>query len=329
MHRPGLFARIGLLAMLLAGVAILATGPSRWIAAQDEPAVTGDYAVTIGSNDVPTNLPNGSVLVGRWQVSFNGDGTYFADRLDLGRVVEGAYEIEGETMTVTDTSGLISCANPSAQIGDQGDVSTGTYTFEVAEDLLILTPLEDNCATRRVLLGTRDFGQFVACLTGATVASPVAEATPIDEELADDEGSDPGQDILDILTPPAGDDEDQPESDDDTGDADVEQVAAEIDALLAQMTACWQTQDADKFLPLLTEEWQDLFLGSAPEEEQRAQLEQLMVQPLVWERAGEVELDGEDDASVVVRLAIAGQEQFGTYLFVREDGVWKWAGQEA
>ena len=271
-------------------------------------------------------------MVGRWHVAFQADGSYYAERLDIGRVVSGSWELDGDTLTVTDEEGLVSCSNATAVIGDQGDVSTGTYSVAVDEDILALTPAEEGCRTREVLFGTRDFGQFVACLTNAasTEATPVAdaEASPVvDEDLSEGRGESNDGGLFDLLTPTSGDDGDATTDE----DAEVNQAAidAEIDNLLAQMTACWQTQDADQFLPLLTEDFSEAFLGAGSEDEQKAELEELMIQPLVWERAGDIELDGDDQASVVVRLSIAGADQFLTYFFVVGDDGWLWDGSEA
>jgi len=51
-----------------------------------------------------------------------------------------------------------------------------------------------------------------------------------------------------------------------------------------------------------------------------------MIQPLVWERAGDIELTGDNEATVVVRLSVAGSDQFLTYVFQRGDDGWQWAG---
>ena len=334
-------SRLSRLALMVSIASALAVGlvlPGRWSSAQEPDALVGDYAVSIGSNDIPSDLASGSILVGRWHVAFQSDGSYYAERLDIGRVVGGLWEVDGETLTVTDEEGLVSCSNASAVIGDQGDVSTGTYSVAVDEDILALTLGEDGCRTRAVLFGTRDFGQFVACLTNAPAGdgSPAAdaEASPVaNDDLSEGRGESNDGGLFDLLTPTSGDDEepsdDEPAGDDEeTGDQTA--VDGEIDALLGQMTACWQTQDAEQFLPLLTDDFREAFLGAGSEEEQRAEIEELMIQPLVWERAGDIDFNSdEDEASVVVRLSIAGADQFLTYLFVLEDDGWHWDGQEA
>lgn len=336
-------SRLSRLAIMVSVAAALVIGlvlPGRWSSAQEPSELVGDYAVSIGSNDIPPDLAGGSIMVGRWHVAFQADGSYYAERLDIGRVVSGSWEVDGETLTVTDEEGLVSCSNATAVIGDQGDVSSGTYAVAVDEDILALTLGEDSCRTRAVLFGTRDFGQFVACLTNASAgdASPVAdaEATPVaDGDLSEGRGESNDGGLFDLLTPTSGDEE-EPDADEEEPDADEEEsgdqtaVDDEIDALLGQMTACWQTQDADQFIPLLTEGFRDDFLGAGTEEEQKAEIEELMIQPLVWERAGDIDLNnGEDEASVVVRLSIAGADQFLTYLFALGDDGWLWDGQEA
>ena len=321
------------LAVALA-LAVGALLPGRWSSAQSPSELVGDYAVSISSADIPEDLASGAVLVGRWHVAFRTDGTYDAERNDIGTVVTGSYEVDGDALTVTDEAGLVSCSNATAAVGDQGDVSTGPYSVARDEGVLALTKTEDGCRTRSILFGTRDFGLFVACLTNAPAgdASPVAspgaaEATPVgDDELStgrEERQSDDG-DLFDLLTPKADD-----AAADSPSGVDTTEVDQEIDVLLGQMTACWQTQDAEQFLPLLTDEFQTAFLGGGTEEEQVAELEQLMIQPLVWERAGDIELDGDDTATVVVRLSIAGSDQFLTYRFLLGDDGWQWDGQEA
>ena len=332
-------SRLALMVSLTAALTVGLALPSSWSSAQEPSELVGDYAVSIGSNDIPPDLASGSIMVGRWHVAFQADGSYYAERLDIGRVVSGTWEVDGETLTVTDEKGLVSCSNATAVIGDQGDVATGTYAVAVDEDILALTLAEDGCRTRAVLFGTRDFGQFVACLTNAPAgdASPVAdaEASPVadDEDLSEGRGESNDGGLFDLLTPTSGDDE-EPEADEEPADdeetGDQTEVDAEIDALLGQMTACWQTQDADQFIPLLTEGFRDDFLGAGSEEEQKAEIEELMIQPLVWERAGDIDLNNDEDkASVVVRLSIAGADQFLTYLFALGDDGWLWDGQEA
>ena len=345
--RTSPLSRLAFLVSVVAALTVGLVAPGRWSAAQEPNELAGDYAVSIGSNDIPTDLAGGSIMVGRWHVAFQADGSYYAERLDIGRVVSGTWELDGDTLTVTDVEGLVSCSNATAMTGDQGDVSTGRYSVVVDEDILALTPAEEGCRTRAVLFGTRDFGQFVACLTNAPAAdvSPVAEpeASPVpDDELSESRGESNDGGLFDLLTPTSGqadedagaDEEatdDQAAEDEnaqeDSGDVNQAAVDAEIDDLLAQMTACWSTQDAEQFLPLLTEDFRDTFLGAGTEEEQTAEIEELMIQPLVWERAGDIDVN-DDEATVVVRLSIAGADQFLTYRFLLGEDGWQWDGQE-
>lgn len=333
--RTSRLSRLALMVVIAAALAVGLLVPDRWSAAQEPDELVGDYAVSIGSNDIPPDLASGSIMVGRWHVAFQADGSYYAERLDIGRLVSGTWELDGDTLTVTDEEGIVSCANATATTGDQTDVSTGSYSVAVDEDILALTPAEEGCRTRAVLFGTRDFGEFVACLTNAPAseATPAAEpaASPIpDEDLSEGRGESNDGGLFDLLTPTSDDDDagDQEENGDDEGNGGQTAVDAEIDDLLAQMTACWQTQDADQFLPLLTEDFSEAFLGAGSEEEQKAELEELMIQPLEWERAGDIDLDGDDEATVVVRLSIAGSDQFLTYRFVRGEDGWQWDGGE-
>lgn len=345
--RTSRLSRLALMVPVVAALTVGLVAPARWSSAQEPNELVGDYAVSIGSNDIPTDLAGGSIMVGRWHVAFAADGSYYAERLDIGPVVSGTWELDGDTLTVTDEEGLVSCSNATAMTGDQGDVSTGSYSVVMDEDILALTPAEEGCRTRAVLFGTRDFGQFVACLTNAPVAaaSPISEpeASPVaDEELSESRGESNDGGLFDLLTPTSGQEDEDEGADEEAADdrdaqdedaqedaEDVDQAAvdAEIDALLAQMTACWSTQDAEQFLPLLTEDFEDAFLGAGTEEEQKAAIEELMIQPLVWERAGDIEVN-DDQATVVVRLSIAGADQFLTYRFLLGEDGWQWDGQE-
>jgi len=282
--------------------------PQRLSAQTDDDSLSGEFAVTIGRLDVPFDLPNGPSLLGRWRISFSPDGTYEIARQDVGPVVTGFFELDGERITLTDESGLLACT-----VGPDGetDVSTGTYRWElIGTERLSLLPIEEQCQSRRILLSTRELTAFVACLTGAQVtdgATPTPEA-----ELS----------LAALLgTPAAG-----------PSESDVE-IAEEIDWLLAQMTACWTTGDPSLFLPLLSSSFLPQFKASLgaddlTDAEFNALLQQAMAVPFVFERAGDLNIQDATHVSAIVRTQIAGSEDFTRFRFVLEDGAWRWDGVE-
>jgi hypothetical protein len=277
--------------------------------AQDDTAsIAGDYSVVIGRNDVPRDLPNGPSLIGRWRITFAKDGTFVLERQDVGPVVTGSYEVNGSQVIITDEGGLLACT-----VGPDGetDVSSATYQWDLLGDRLTLFPVEDGCVTRRILLGTREFAPFVACLTGAAPA-PVATPEPAAESPLS---------VLRGATPPTG------------PDGAIRQIEEQIDALLAQMTACWATGDPTKFLPLLSSSFLPEFKASlgaadATEAEFIALMTQAMSVPFVFERAGDIDIEDDTHVSAIVRTQIGGSEDFSRFRFVFEDGAWRWDGIE-
>ena len=78
-------------------------------ASDDSPA--GEYTVAITEDDIPQDVPGGADLIGRWQIFLEPDGAYSLGRADIGIVVTGSYTVDGETLTITDEGGLLSCVN--------------------------------------------------------------------------------------------------------------------------------------------------------------------------------------------------------------------------
>jgi hypothetical protein len=317
--------RVVALAMVASIVLSALIVPRAFVRAQDD-ELTGDFTVAINSEEIPTDVANAEMVVGRWRVSF-ANGTYEAERLDLGVLIQGSYEIDGESVTITDESGIVACSNAAAAADGETDVSTATYTFERDGNALALTPEEEGCGLRRILLSSKEFQVFVACLTSASAATAEASPAPVetDEEFA--ETPEPkGASPLDVLaidaTPKPGDDDEDVESGD---------LESEIDGLLGQLTACWATGDPDRFLPLWSEEFRDAFLSGDEDENNAAigSLRAAMQVPITWERAGDVELTDDDTAEAVVRTTTLDEEEFVRYLFVFEDGAWRWDGAAA
>ncbi len=305
-------------------------------ASDDSPA--GEYTVAITDDDIPQDVPNGAVLIGRWQIFLEPDGAYSLGRADIGIVATGSYTVDGETITITDEDGLLSCLNAIPTAGPDNPVETATYTWELGNSGLTLTPIVEGCQGRGILLSTRPLDLFVACNTTAVVLNVGAEdaATPAASPVADDESDatpELDEDSIPVIENPFGTDEDEEGEDADTdeGDEDEDQDSTDIsdedaedgiDALLRQLSACWATQDPARIIPLFGAEFLQTLLDEAGSLQDVAGIfGQIMVVPINWERSGPVESDGET-FSAIVALTIGGEESFQRYSFVFEDGQW-------
>lgn len=271
----------------------------------------GTFTVAITEADLPPALPGGPGLIGVWNISFNEDGSYEVARQDVGTLVTGTYEVEGDTLSLTDEGGLLSCGN--AEVGGAAEAS---YAWEVAEGELSLTPIDDGCAGRRILLTTRTLGGYAPC--------EVEPLRGVERGQADDDDDGgPPPDLGGIFgdqTPAADDDAgvDQPAS------AETE---AAIDELLSQATACWMTGDPALFLALHSENaLDDLALlgeGAGGLQSVAEILGGLMTQPVSFERIGAVQQL--DPTHVRARVAIGTGGSDGFFQaqdFVLEDGEW-------
>jgi hypothetical protein len=306
-------ATVALLLLLTAVVA-----PMRAARAQSD-EITGDYAVTLVYADIPTDLANGSMDIGHWKLTFAADGTYQEARLDLGVMVTGTYELNGDELKVTDTGGLLSCTNVDAQPGGDQDVSTASYTYKLDSRSLTLTPKSEQCAMRRVVFSTRAFTFYVACATTALKATPAATPVSPGSYSSDESGVDALSGLSSPASPTAASGGATPESSDVTG---------QIDTLLKQLTACWATGDPARFLPLLSANFQSQFLSGSDQQNLDAlnSLKAAMQVQIVWERAGDIEQTADNEVQAVVRTTAADQEQFTRYVFVEENGAWRWDG---
>ena len=311
----------------------------------DEEALAGQFTVTISREEVPPTLANGPALQGQWVIAFD-DGAYTLSRQDIGLLVTGSYETDGETVTITDEGGLYACAPPVGSPPD-ADVRTARYSWERRGDELTLVVIEDGCEPRRLILSTRSLAVFVSCVTAPLDLSE--ESDPDDgangeedekqsgglgalEEAAQEDdqagGATPAADA-DAGTPVAGDEDEAAEESEATeAAAQPEDPEEAIDALLGQLTACWATRDPAVVLPLFSAEFvEGLVDGGGPGAtllDVAAQLEQLMVVPVTWERAGSLELDEDgEEAEAVVSAQIGPEELFQTFRFVLEEDGWK------
>lgn len=246
-------------------------------------ALEGAFAVTIAVEDVPPELIDGASLIGRWQVTFNADGTYLLERQDVGPLATGQFTTDGDQLTLRAETGVLACAS------DEADEVAATYRWELTEERLFLTAVEEPCAKRRLLLTTRTLFLFSACPT-ETVERAASAATPTGAS-----------------TPPA-----------------PGPLEPEIDTLLRQMSDCWATRDPDRFLPLLSRDFRARHQPADDDDVRRFTLR--MGAPLVWERAGDVEVIDATHATASVRQFSGDNVDVLRYDFVYEDGAWRWDG---
>lgn len=328
-RRSGWGQRVVLPALVMVALAANAIFPS-FITAQDttSSSLLGNFTVVISITDVQRDIPNGPSLYGRWQITFRADGTYGAERADLvGELITGIYEVEGDQVTVTDQGGILSCSNASV-IGVLPDAAVGTYTWQRTDDRLSLTPVEDNCAGRRILFSTRQLTGFSPCATQPLqLNTAIGSASPVAEESATADASPVAEGSPTVAAPPAvgAPSERAPEASGSPTAANPDEAA--IDELLSQMTSCWATGQPEYFLPLMTASFRAQFLQSSSGSDPISELATLMAStPFVWQRSGDVTMVDDTHATALVRQAVNNQEDFVRYAFALEDGQWRWNG---
>ena len=274
---PILNRGIAALAVLLL---TLAAVPAR--GQEAEPPLQGEFAVTVTAEDVPPTLIDGPMLIGLWQVGFAPDGTYSRGRQDVGTLATGRYVVAGDQLILTGETGLLACGL------DDESKRDAVYTWGYDEQRLRLTPVDEPCPSRRVILTTRSLATYVACPAAApSLASPVAAApaTPV------------------ATAPPA-------ESD--------------IDAILARMSSCWATRQPERFLTLLSRDFRASLATDHAAELRRLAL--TMASPVVWDRVAPIAPIGPGRFSAKVRQTAGDEVDFVVYAFVQEDGAWRWDG---
>jgi hypothetical protein len=316
--------------LVLAATLIASLALGSVATAQSDSTIVGEYSVAIGREDIPTDLADGFSFAGRWIISFGPDGAYSAERQDVGVVVTGSYEVSGNEVTITDEQGLVSCSNETAATIHGEDISSGTYEWALIGTNLTLVPVDDGCRGRVVLLSSRSLAIFVPCTTepldagdlGTPAGTPVAVEEPeaVVEEVPVGGTTVPGDNPLEVLTP----DESVDTEGGEPVSGDAAAIGAEVDELLRQMTACWLTGDPDQWLPLLSEEFRSSLIGSSPDFE--STIAAAMTTPILWERAGDVEIESETQVSAIVRTTVAQEQDFQRFLFTLEDDEWRWDG---
>ncbi len=300
--KPGGSSAVGRLAGLacMVGLALTFAWPAL-VAGQDEQedpaAPRGVYSVTISEDDLPPGLAGGPALVGQWTLTLNDDGTYTVARQDVGVIATGSFEVNGATLTFADWTGVLGC-------GGVEEPAEASYAWEAEGDELRLTPIQEPCADRRILLSTRSFGGFEACATAplavlaAPPGPPVPAGTPVGPPVA---------------TPSLADEEGVPAG------ADTQ---AAIDGLLRQATGCWATGDPARFLALHSQRVLDEIAGMGALAQVASDLRMFMQTPVSFERIGNVELTDPTRASAYVEITFGGEPIPQRFDFALQDGVW-------
>jgi hypothetical protein len=262
------------------------------IGQEPEATLHGEYAVTIAAEDVPPDLIDGASVIGRWYITFNGDGSYILGRQDVGPLVNGQFEVDGDRLMLLTETGVLAC------VAEDDGGAAATYTWQLNGDQLQLIAVEEPCARRRLLLTTRTLSTFTACPVQASERSDSGAATP---RAASE-------------TPSPGDE------DDDSRLA----LEAEIDDVLRQMSDCWATREPDRFLQLLSREFREAQFPA--DEDGLRGFTLAMAAPIVWDRVGEVSSLDETRATAIVRQTSGDNIDEAPYAFVFEDGAWRWDG---
>jgi hypothetical protein len=176
-----------------------------------------------------------------------------------------------------------------ACVADDGAPSDAVYTWRRNAGNLLLIAVTEPCAPRRLLLTTRTLAPFAPCPPPALIQATPA-ATP------------PGP----VATPVAP------------------LTEAAIDTLLAQLSECWATRAPDRFLPLLSQEFQAALQPGGRDDARRLTL--LMGAPLIWERVGPLASRDATHATARVRQISGDEIDELPFLFVYENGAWRWDG---
>jgi hypothetical protein len=262
--------------------------------------LTGVFTVTIAKPDIPHNLADGPTLEGIWSIDLGSDGAFSIARLDVGQIVSGTYEASATTLTFNEWNGLIGCA-----VGEED--GGAVYGWRRSESALTLTPIREACPERIALLSTRPLGSDEAC-----AGSTRPEIAPSIDAAGDTRL--PG-------TPEA----EAPRESGVTaqeGLSDVAETEMAVDGLLGQANGCWATGDPQSFLALHSDAVVQQLVFAAPPDVIVAQLRQAMMEPASFERIGDVNLSGSDQAWAYVQLTFADQSQPLRVDFVNDHGQW-------
>lgn len=316
MQRPAARARLLILASaLILILTVIGSGILFGQAQAQDDTPVGEWSVALARTDIPVDIASSFSYVGRWRLGIHSDGTYEAERLDVGtNLVTGSWEVDGDQITFSDEDGLLACSNAAAAPIINDDLASGTYTWTRSGKTLTLTRVDDACPGRVILLSTFAFSTFIACTTppmslpalmGSPVASPIAaeeQIVPASPTAVDAAGRDS------LASPEA---------------AGVG-FASEIDDLLGQLTACWASREPERWLPLLSNEFRTALIQSDPNFIETLTIS--MSAPIAWERSGDITIEAPNQISVIVKSTAGTEEDFQRFVFVFEDGQWKWNG---
>jgi hypothetical protein len=261
---------------------------------ETEAALRGEFAVTIATEDVPPDLIDGASLIGRWQITFADDGGYTLGRQDVGPLVTGQFESNGEQLTLRAETGVLAC-------GSGEDDATATYTWQITGERLQLVAIEEPCAKRRLLLTTRALSVFAACPPPGPVDTAAAAGTPTRETIRS------ASDEVGSATP-----------------ATRAALESAIDNVLRQMSDCWATREPERFLALLSEDFQAMQRPDDDDDARRFTL--AMAAPIVWDRVSDVDQVDATHATANVRQTVGDNIDVVRYEFVYEGGAWRWDG---
>ena len=287
------------LSMALVAVALASSLAGTQVAAQSDAALPGDWSISVTTGDAKDDVPNSDMLVGVWHLAFAADGVYTAERNDLGVLISGTWDLADDVLTIVDEAGLLSCSE-AGNTGDESlDVATGAYRLVEDDDATRLEVIDDGCGLRVVLMTAGALTPFVPCPVVSTGLDALTGAGTT------------------IYTPAI--------------DAVAGPVEEQIDRFLGELTACWATGDPDRFLPLLTNEYQPQFLSAGTDESEDASrqaraLSTAMGIEFTFTRAGDVREVREGEATCIVRTVIGGQEALQRFRFLLVDGAWFWDG---
>lgn len=314
MQRPAVRARLLILASaLMLALTIVGSGIFFGHARAQDDTPVGEWSVALARTDIPVDIASSFSYVGRWRLSIAADGTFEAERMDVGTtLVTGTWTVDDDQITFSDEDGLLSCANAAAAPIIEGDLTSGTYTWVRSGNTLTLTRVDDACPGRVILLSTFAFSTFIACTTppisvSALMGTPVAEPVPAEAVIASPvTGESTERDTLASPAPVRLD------------------FAADIDDLLGQLTACWASREPERWLPLLSNQFREALIQSDPNFLETLTIS--MSAPISWERSGDITIEAPNRISAVVKSTAGAEEDFQRFVFVFEDGQWKWDG---
>lgn len=324
---------------LLAGLMVLPFPAATGAAAKND--LVGEWSTSIFGQMVPASLGNGAALIGRWKIAFNDDLTYSLTREDIGQRVTGTYKIDGTHVTITDTGGTQSCAQPQAGTVNAESAATGVYAWKRSGDTLTLKRSSDRCGLRSLLLTAEPLVPYVACSTspyplGNTVQIVKQTPTPTQPPASPAASPVASPGASPAASPVATTERPNATSQAESGLPGGNQPLGKalntteaIDATLAQLSACWATGDPARVLPLFSETFLKDLVSLGPPgttiEDVGQVFQELMSTPARWKRATKVTTNGPLKASTVVGMTVDGKVTYFKMNFVLEQGQWKLA----